>query len=128
MPPVPVNADTSPERVRAVVEAWAGEHVPVSWREAADRGGRDAIRAVRSYSDYEQWYPTFAASGLAGATWPASCGCLGLSEDQAPVVAAVVRRYNVGRPYNSGLSAIAPALLSYGTVEQRRRFLPPMVR
>jgi len=128
MPPVPVNADTSPERVRAVVEAWADEHVPVSWRDAADRGGRDAIRAVRSYSDYEQWYPTFAASGLAVATWPESCGGLGMSEDQARVVEAVLGRYNLGRLNIIGLSAIAPALFSYGTVEQRRRFLPPMVR
>ena len=127
MPPVPIDASTSPEGVRAVVEAWVGEHVPVKWQEAAERGGRDAIRAVRSYADYEQWYPTLAASGLAVATWPESCGGLALTQHQAGVVEAVLGRYNLGRLNIIGLGAIAPALFSYGTEEQRRRFLPPMV-
>jgi alkylation response protein AidB-like acyl-CoA dehydrogenase len=128
MPPVLIDASTSPECVRAVVEAWVAENVPVQWREAADRGGPGAIREVRSYAEYERWYPAFAASGLAVSTWPASCGGLGLTQDQARVIEAVLGRYNLGRHNIIGLGAIAPALFGYGTVDQRRQFLPPMVR
>ena len=54
----------------AAVRAWVQTHVPQGWREAAARGGNAAIRAVRSFADYQSWYPTFARSGLAVATWP----------------------------------------------------------
>src|SRR5207248_9725917 len=61
---------SSDEEIRQTVDAWVLEHVPASWRDAAARGGRSAIRTVRSRADYEAWYPTFADSGLAVATWP----------------------------------------------------------
>ena len=51
---------------------------PTAWRDAAARGGRAAIRKVRRRADYEAWYPTFADSGLAVATWPVAYGGLDL--------------------------------------------------
>ena len=57
------------------------DHVPAPWRDAAADGGRAAIRKVRSRAEYEAWYPTFADSGLAVATWPVAYGGLDLSPD-----------------------------------------------
>jgi len=37
------------------VRCWVDEHVPASWRDAARRGGADAIRGVRSRDDYSAW-------------------------------------------------------------------------
>lgn len=112
----------------AAVRAWVDEHVPVDWRDAADRGGPAAIREVRSRADYEAWYPTFGASGLVAATWPLEYGGLDLSRSVARAVEAVLAPYNLGRLNPLGLNLAAPALFAHGTEEQRRRFLPPIVR
>jgi alkylation response protein AidB-like acyl-CoA dehydrogenase len=112
----------------AAAKAWVDVHVPVEWRDAADRGGREEIRKVRRFADYEAWYPTFARSGLAVATWPVAYGGLDLEPAVARAVEAVLAPYNLGRLNPLGLNLAAPALFTYGTHEQRLRFLPPMVR
>ncbi|HZJ26110.1 MAG TPA: acyl-CoA dehydrogenase family protein [Acidimicrobiia bacterium] len=119
---------TSPaEEVRSCVEAWVQEYVPGPWRDAA-AGGRAAVRAVRSRADYEAWYSTFADSGLVVANWPRAYGGLDLEPAQAQVVGEVLAPLNLGRLNPLGLNNTAPALFAYGTEEQRRRFLPPLVR
>ena len=112
----------------AATKAWVEANVPQAWRDAADRGGRDAIRAVRKFAHYEAWYPTFARSGLAVATWPVAYGGLDLKPAVARAVEGVLAPYNLGRLNPLGLNLAAPALFAYGTEEQRLRFLPPMVR
>jgi alkylation response protein AidB-like acyl-CoA dehydrogenase len=125
---LPLDRSSSDNDVRDAVEAWVAEQVPTPWREAARRGGRAAIRSVRSRAEYEQWYPTLADSGLAVATWPVEYGGLDLSPAQARIAEAVLAPYNLGRLNPLGLNSAAPALFAYGTEEQRRRFLPPLVR
>ncbi len=110
------------------VQRWVDEYVPAAWREAARRGGRTAIREVRSRAEYEAWYPSFADSGLVVATWPLDYGGLDLAADQARVAEKVIAPYNLGRLNPLGLSAVAPPLFAYGTEDQRLRFLPPLVR
>jgi alkylation response protein AidB-like acyl-CoA dehydrogenase len=123
-----VTRTSSNEEIRTAVESWADDHVPAEWRRAAADGGRDAIRGVRTRAAYEAWYPTFADSGLAVATWPlAYCG-LDLSPDQARVAEQVLTPFNLGRLNPLGLNSAAPALFAHGTEEQRQRFLPPLVR
>ena len=113
--------------VRARVGDWVADAVPEVWREAAAKG-RNAIRAVRPRADYEAWYPTFADSGLAVATWPVAYGGLDLAIEQAQVAEQVLAPYNLGRLNPLGLNNAAPALFAHGTEEQRLRFLPPLVR
>jgi alkylation response protein AidB-like acyl-CoA dehydrogenase len=125
---LPIGADTTEADAVDAVRVWVDEHVPSAWREAADRGGAAAIRAVRSRSDYEAWYPTFGASGLVAATWPAAYGGLDLSRGVARAVEAVLAPYNLGRLNPLGLNLAAPALFAHGTEAQRLRFLPPIVR
>lgn len=124
---LPLDATTPHAEVEAVVTAWVEAHVPEPWRDAAAEGGRRAIRAVRSRADYEAWYPTFVASGLAVATWPVAYGGLDLRPDQARVAEAVLAPCNLGRLNPLGLHNAAPALFAHGTEEQRLRFLPPLV-
>ena len=123
-----IDATSSFEEVRAATVAWVDAHVPSEWKDALHRGGRDALRMARSYPNYEDWYPTFADSGLAVAPWPRPYGGLGLSADQARVVSDVLAPFNLGRLNVIALGAVAPALFSYGSEKQRLRFLPPMVR
>lgn len=123
-----VARESSDDQIREATEAWVEANVPAEWREAARRGGRAAIREVRSREAYEAWYPTFADSGLAVATWEREYLGLHLTPAQARVAESVLEPYNLGRLNPLGLNSAAPALFAHGTEEQRLRFLPPMVR
>ena len=123
-----VTADTPADDFVAAVTAWIEEYVPVAWREAADRGGAAAIREVRSRDDYEAWYPVFGRSGLVAPTWAVEYGGLGLEPAVARLGDAELAKYNLGRLNPLGLNNAAAAIIAYGTEEQKRRFLPPIVR
>jgi alkylation response protein AidB-like acyl-CoA dehydrogenase len=123
-----VGPETPAAEVVAAVRAWVDDNVPAAWREAGERGGAAAIREVRPRAEYEAWYPVFARSGLVVPTWPAEYGGLDLAPDVARLVEAELRPYNLGRLNPLGLNLAAPALFAHGTEEQRRRFLPPIVR
>jgi alkylation response protein AidB-like acyl-CoA dehydrogenase len=110
------------------IQAWADDQVPRVWRDASRAGGTQAIRKVRTRSDYERWYPVFAASGLVVPTWPVEYGGAGLTPGEARAVETVLAPYNLGRLNPLGLSLAAPALFAHGSEEQRVRFLPPIVR
>jgi acyl-CoA synthetase (AMP-forming)/AMP-acid ligase II/alkylation response protein AidB-like acyl-CoA dehydrogenase len=125
---LPIAPNTPVAEILVAVRAWIDEHVPASWREAARRGGTAAIREIRSRAEYEEWYPVFARSGLVVPTWPSEYGGLDLSPDVARLVEAELRPHNLGRLNPLGLNLAAPALFAHGTEEQRRRFLPPIVR
>ncbi len=118
----------TPAEAAAFARAWVADHVPAAWREAAERGGHQAIRAVRSRADYDAWYPVFGASGLVVPTWPAAYGGLDLTPEAARAVEAELAPYNLGRLNPLGLNLAAPALFAHGTEDQRLRFLPPIVR
>ena len=123
-----VRSGLDPEALAAMTTEWVEAHVPREWVVAAGQGGAAAIRLVRSRSEYEAWYPEFAASGLVAPTWPIEYGGAGLTPSEARVVEAVLAPLNLGRLNPLGLSLAAPALFAHGTEEQRLRFLPPIVR
>ena len=125
---LPIDRSSSEADVRRAVETWVDENLPAAWQDAAARGGRAAIRKVRPRTAYEEWYPTFADSGLAVATWPVAYGGLDLLPAQARVVESVLAPFNLGRLNPLGLNSAAPALFAHGTEEQRLRFFPPLVR
>jgi alkylation response protein AidB-like acyl-CoA dehydrogenase len=123
-----VGPDTPVDEVVAAVRSWVAECVPAAWREAAERGGAAAIRQVRSRADYEAWYPAFADAGLVAPTWPVAYGGLDLQPATARALEQELRPYNLGRLNPLGLNLAAPALYAHGSEEQRRRYLPPIVR
>jgi alkylation response protein AidB-like acyl-CoA dehydrogenase len=125
--PIVFVTGLEPDELLTRVRRWIEEAVPLSWREAAERGGARAIRDVRSRADYEDWYPTFAATGLVAATWPVEYGGAGLSAAEARVVDSELSALNLGRLNPLGLNLAAPALFAHGTEAQRRRFLPLIV-
>jgi alkylation response protein AidB-like acyl-CoA dehydrogenase len=104
---------------------WVEANVPAPWRDAAERGV--PVRDVRTFAEYEAWYPTFAASGLVVPTWPAAYGGLDLDVVAARAVESVLAPYRLGRLNPLGLNLCAPALFAHGTEAQRLRFLPRIV-
>jgi alkylation response protein AidB-like acyl-CoA dehydrogenase len=125
---VAIGADTSPDDVRRAVEIWLENAVPREWRDAVARGGVVELRRVRPRDVYERWYPAFAASGLVAPTWAPDYGGLGVSNATARIIDDVLASHHLGRLNPLGLSLAGPTLLSWGSEEQRRRYLPPIVR
>ena len=127
MTPIPIDQTTGPTDAVAAVEQWVATSVPEAWRAAAV-DGPNALRAVRSPSEYRQWYPVFAASGLVVPTWLPEHGGLGVGNDVARAIETVLAPLRLTRLNPLGLNNAAAALFSHGTEDQRRRFLPPIVR
>jgi alkylation response protein AidB-like acyl-CoA dehydrogenase len=125
---VAIGRGTPAAEAAATTRAWVAAHVPAAWRDAAERGGARSIREVRTRADYEAWYPVFGRSGLVVPTWPVAYGGLDVEPDVARAIEAELRPFNLGRLNPLGLNLAAPALFAHGTEEQRRRFLPPIVR
>jgi alkylation response protein AidB-like acyl-CoA dehydrogenase len=106
-------------------QTWVEANVPKSWRDAAAAGL--PLREVRTFAEYEAWYPTFAASGYVVPTWPKEYGGLDVDLATAREIEAVLAPYALGRLNPLGLNLCAPALFAHGTEEQRLRFLPRIV-
>ncbi|WP_319435675.1 acyl-CoA dehydrogenase family protein [Mycobacterium sp. RTGN5] len=121
-----IDQNSSVGEAVAAVRTWIEVELPTSWQLAA-RQGLAALRAIRSPRQYRQWYPTFAYSGLVAPNWASEHGGLGLSEPATRAVEKELEPYNLYRMNQLGLHNAAAALFSYGTEEQRRRFLPPIV-
>lgn len=127
MTPLPITQDTPADEAVAVVRQWIDAEVPASWRSAAAEGPA-ALRAVRTPDDYRRWYPQFAGAGLVAPTWQPEHGGLGVRNDVAHAIERVLAPLRLARLNPLGLNNAAAALFSHGTEEQRRRFLPPIVR
>jgi len=125
---LPIEPTASQAEVEAAVRDWIAEQVPKPWRDAAQRGGANEIRKVRSRADYLAWYPLYAASGLVVPNWPREYCGLGLPNRMVRVIEAELRPFNLGRLNALGLNLAAPALFAHGSEDQRLRFLPPIVR
>ena len=120
-----VDRSTPVERVLDAVCAWIEAEVPAAWRNAASTA--TPLREVRTFAEYQAWYPTFAASGLVVPTWPFAYGGLDLEPAVARRVEALLSPLGLGRLNPLGLNLCAPALFAHGTEEQRLRYLPRII-
>ncbi|ODQ85177.1 acyl-CoA dehydrogenase family protein [Mycolicibacterium holsaticum] len=127
MGPLPITPDTSAGDAVGVVGEWVEAQVPARWRAAAAEGPA-ALRSVRTPQEYRDWYPIFAHTGLVAPTWLPEHGGLGIGNDVARAIDSVLAPLRLTRLNPLGLNNAAAALFSHGTEEQRRRFLPPIVR
>jgi len=77
----------------------------------------------------KRWLQVMAERGWTTPDWPEEVGGGGLSPGEAKVLKEELRAIGARNPLNSfGISMLGPALLKYGTDEQKQRFLPPIVR
>jgi alkylation response protein AidB-like acyl-CoA dehydrogenase len=120
-----VDRSTPVEQVLDAVRLWIEAEVPAAWRDAASTA--TPLREVRTFAEYEAWYPTFAASGLVVPTWPFAYGGLDLEPGVARRVEALLSPLRLGRLNPLGLNLCAPALFAHGTEEQRLRYLPRII-
>eukprot|EP01036_Dinobryon_divergens_P053106 gene53106-70989_t len=117
---------------RAETRAWLEANCPAECRGPLDNeedrvwGGRNPTFKTPAH---KQWMDVMAARGWTAPQWPTEYGGGGLDREQAKVLASEMRRIDAQMPLSSfGIWMLGPALLQFGTEEQKKRFLPEIVR
>ncbi len=117
---------------RDEIAAWLAENCPPEMRDAP--AGEDAIcwggRNWRFASDAQRlWLERMAGRGWTAPTWPVEYGGGGLTRPQEKILREEMARIGARSPLESfGLWMLGPALLRFGTEEQKRNHLPPITR
>src|SRR5687767_455449 len=116
---------------RAEVREWLEANCPPEMRQPmqseddAPWGGRH----FKWTEPQKRWLDAMAARGWTVPTWPREYGGGGLSKDEAKILAEEMRRIKARPPLQSfGIWMLGPALLKYGTHEQKLEHLPPIAR
>jgi len=117
------------DAVAADVEQFLRSELPADWVSAIDRDDAEALARSREQLDLEQWWVHLADAGYVTPTWPEEHGGLGVPPRIASAIARTLGRYKVPRFTNPiGVDLVGPALLHWGTDEQKERFLRPIAR
>ena len=116
------------ETFRTETRAWLEANCPPEMREPM-RSEKDACWGGRDQSmltpAQKQWMDAMGARGWTVPDWPKDYGGGGLNPAETKVLREELRRIRARNPLNSfGISMLGPALLKYGTEEQKTRFLP----
>ncbi|PAX09761.1 acyl-CoA dehydrogenase family protein [Sphingomonas lenta] len=123
---------TDLDTFRLETRAWLEENCPPSMREPV-RSDEDVCWGGRNYRpanpEQKQWLDRMATRGWTVPDWPKEYGGGGLSPEETKVLRSEMARIRARNPLNSfGISMLGPALLKYGTEEQKLEHLPPIAR
>jgi alkylation response protein AidB-like acyl-CoA dehydrogenase len=119
------------EKFRTETRAWLEANCPQSMRtpmveEEVVWGGRN-----QEYPnpDSKVWLDRMAAKGWTAPQWPKQYGGGGLSKDEAIILDDELKRIKARPALASfGLWMLGPVLLEYANEEQKKKFLPEIVR
>jgi alkylation response protein AidB-like acyl-CoA dehydrogenase len=102
------------EAFRLRVRAWIAEHAP--------KGERPGVEPLRT------WQRQLNDAGFLGSAWPSDYGGGRLTPMQQAILSEEMARADAPEPLGSmGLSWVGPAILRFGSEEQKRRFIPPLL-
>ncbi|HPG28585.1 MAG TPA: acyl-CoA dehydrogenase family protein, partial [Myxococcota bacterium] len=125
------RADTAEEAAfRAEVRSWLEANAP-AWAGQAGPAVLDhSVEAERAqWKRAQEWQRTKYDGGWAAITWPREHGGRGGTPVQALIFAEEQARFGIpGSFIDAFLGMIGPALIRFGTDEQKARYLPPMLR
>ena len=103
---------------RALIRADFEAHYPEALRYPSRR---------LLWSEQGQWYLRMAAKGWIAPNWPVEYGGMGLAPAKLLIFLEEQERWGISRFQDHGVRMIGPVLQRYGTDEQCRRFLPPIL-
>ena len=123
---------TDPQAFRADLRQWLQDNCPEEMRDGAVSeeticwGGTSWVFASEAQ---RLWLERAAAKGLTVPTWPKEYGGAGLSRDEEKIFHEEMARIGARTPLQSfGIWMLGPALLHFGTHEQKLHYLPPIAR
>jgi alkylation response protein AidB-like acyl-CoA dehydrogenase len=124
--------DTDLDTFRSETRAWLAENCPPEMREPV-RSDTDVCWGGRNFTlsspAQKDWLDRMAARGWTVPDWPRAYGGGGLSAAQTKILREEMAAIRARNPLNSfGISMLGPALLKYGTEEQKLEHLPKIAR
>ncbi|MCC7267186.1 MAG: acyl-CoA dehydrogenase family protein [Caulobacteraceae bacterium] len=121
------GGDTDLEAFRAEARGWLDANFPKSLR--GDTGAA-LMDGPAPEGDMAAWKTAMGEKGWGTPTWPAEYGGGGLSPQQARVLQQEMARIGAFNPLTAGMGVtmIGPTIMDYGTEEQKRKHLPPIIR
>ena len=115
---------TDAEEFRAEIRGWLEENLPSAWFEPGFEMTDEERREFNA-----QWPAKLFSGGWICATWPTEYGGKGLSTMQGVVLAEEFARARAPmRGDFFGDTLVGPTLLQWGTEEQKREFLPGILK
>ena len=115
---------TSLDEFRDELRSWLGDNLT----EEVVRAGSRPIEGA-NLEELQSWNRTLADGRWAAPSWPVEHGGRGAGVDEQLVYLEEMNRVRAPGPLNViGVSNIAPAIMHFGTPEQKDRFLTPMLR
>ncbi len=123
---------TDLEGFKTETRAWLEENCPPEMRTPA-RGEEDTCWGGRNFTfscDAQKlWMDRCAAKGYTVPDWPKAYGGAGLSAAETKMLRGEMAKLGCRSPLNSfGIWMLGPALLKFGTEEQKVHYLNPIAR
>lgn len=123
---------TDLDQFRAETRAWLEANCPPEMREPI-RSEKDSVWGGRDQSAMtpaqKQWMDAMGAKGWTVPDWPKEYGGGGLSAAETKILREEMAKLRCRNPLSSfGISMLGPALLKYGTEEQKKEHLPKIAR
>ncbi|MES2341518.1 MAG: acyl-CoA dehydrogenase family protein [Pseudomonadota bacterium] len=121
------------EAFRKDVRAWLEANYPAELRDPKAKTDPEAVWGGRAFAGGDDpqavWTKRMGEKGWTTPTWPKEYGGGGLSPQEARVLdqELAAGRYRPG-VLAFGIWMLGPVLLEYGSEEQKKTFLPPIVR
>ena len=117
---------------RSETRAWLDANCPPEMRTPM-RSEKDACWGGRNFEfqspAQKQWLDAMADRGWTVPDWPKDYGGGGLSAEETRVLKQEMQRIGARPPLTSfGISMLGPALLKFGTEEQKKHYLPQIAR
>lgn len=115
------------QNYREETRGWLEENCPASMRTpmSLDEHPGGGKRATYNNPDTKLWMDRCAERGFTAPTWPKEYGGADLNSEEHQVFRQEMGRINARQPLvGMGLSMIGPALLEYGTDDQKAEHLP----
>ena len=120
------------DQFRVETRAWLEENCPAEMRQPV-RDEDDICWGGRNFQFKNEaqklWMDRCAAKGYTVPDWPKAYGGAGLTPEQAKILRQEMASLGCRSPLNSfGIWMLGPALLKFGTEEQKIHYLNPIAR
>ncbi len=118
------DADIDPEAFRLELRAWLDANFTPEVAEALQQWGTE-----EGFAAHRKWNATLVDAGYGAIAWPVEFGGRAAGILEQLVYNEEMARSGAPGPVNAiGVANIAPAIMTFGTDEQKERFLAPLLR
>jgi alkylation response protein AidB-like acyl-CoA dehydrogenase len=121
------GTDVELEEFRGEARDWLAANFPPALKGKAMLASAEI---TQTDPDLKLWRKRIGEKGWATPTWPAAYGGGGLSPAHARVLGQEMAKIGAFNPmhFGMGVTMIGPTILDYGTEDQKKKHLPPIVR